>query len=66
MYIIIYGLVGADRSDCRLLAMIVGKTRPYKHHVHGDLWLGGAGLSDCRLLAIMVGETRPYSFPEIT
>jgi hypothetical protein len=29
MYIVIYGWVGAGLSDCRLLAMIVGKTRPY-------------------------------------
>ena len=29
MYIVIYGWVGAGLSDCRLLAIMVGKTRPY-------------------------------------
>jgi len=66
MYIVIYGWVGAGRSDCRELAMIVGNTRPTSTMyivIYG--WVG-AGLSDCRLLAIMVGKTRPYSFLEIT
>jgi len=45
MYIVIYGWVGAGLSDCRLLAIMVGKTRPYKHHVHCNLWLGGGGFT---------------------
>jgi len=38
-----YGWVGAGRSDCQLLAIIVGKTRPYQHHVHSNVWLGRGG-----------------------
>ena len=29
IYIVIYGWVGAGLSDCRLLAIMVDKTRPY-------------------------------------
>ena len=46
MYIVIFPWVGAGLRDCLLLAIIVGKTRPYGlniKHICEGFSLGGGG-----------------------